>query len=146
MENMAAKLKAQLLATRSDLQQTTTTLRALEGADGHGMKVAMGMQRQITAKRGQIDALQSRIHFLEETLENLAQEKRYQASESRRLSQDLAAVTSEKNRLVTEVEALRSLERQLKDKVTKLEAALDTVAEIFALDSALSCALLSALG
>uniref|UniRef100_W5M891 Coiled-coil domain containing 158 n=1 Tax=Lepisosteus oculatus TaxID=7918 RepID=W5M891_LEPOC len=131
MENMAAKLKAQLLATRSDLQQTTNTLRALEGADGHGMKVAMGMQRQITAKRGQIDALQSRIHFLEETLENLAQEKRYQASESRRLSQDLAAVTSEKNRLVTEVETLRFLERELKDKVTKLEAALDTLSERF---------------
>ena len=32
------------------------------------MKVAMGMQKQITAKRGQIDALQSKIQFLEEAM------------------------------------------------------------------------------
>lgn len=34
------------------------------------MKVAMGMQKQITAKRGQIDALQSKIQFLEEAMAN----------------------------------------------------------------------------
>ena len=34
------------------------------------MKVAMGMQKQITAKRGQIDALQSKIQFLEESMAN----------------------------------------------------------------------------
>lgn len=34
------------------------------------MKVAMGMQKQITAKRGQIDALQSKIQFLEEAMTN----------------------------------------------------------------------------
>lgn len=32
------------------------------------MKVAMGMQKQITAKRGQIDALQSKVQFLEEAV------------------------------------------------------------------------------
>lgn len=30
----------------------------------------MGMQKQITAKRGQIDALQSKIQFLEEAMTN----------------------------------------------------------------------------
>lgn len=34
------------------------------------MKVAMGMQKQITAKRGQIDALQNKIQFLEEAMTN----------------------------------------------------------------------------
>ncbi|XP_066567010.1 coiled-coil domain-containing protein 158 isoform X2 [Amia ocellicauda] len=131
-DNLAAKLKAQLATTRSELEQTKSKLWALEGSDGHGIKVAMGMQRQITAKRGQIDVLQSRIHFLEEKVENMAQEKRNQASESSRLSQELALVTSEKNRLGTEVETLRSLERQLKDKVAKLEAALDKLSERFA--------------
>lgn len=36
------------------------------------MKVAMGMQKQITAKRGQMDALQSKIKFLEEAMTNAA--------------------------------------------------------------------------
>jgi len=36
------------------------------------VKVAVGMQKQITAKRGQIDALQSKIKFLEEAMTNAA--------------------------------------------------------------------------
>lgn len=36
------------------------------------MKVAVGMQKQITAKRGQIDVLQSKIKFLEEATTNAA--------------------------------------------------------------------------
>lgn len=36
-----------------------------------GLRVALGMQKQITAKREQIDFLQSRIQLLEETIEKL---------------------------------------------------------------------------
>lgn len=37
------------------------------------MKVAVGLQKQITAKRGQIDPLQSKIKFLEEAMTNAAE-------------------------------------------------------------------------
>lgn len=36
-----------------------------------GLKVALGIQKQITAKREQIDFLQSRVQLLEEIIEKL---------------------------------------------------------------------------
>lgn len=38
-----------------------------------GLKVALGIQKQITAKREQVDLLQSRVKMLEETTEKLTQ-------------------------------------------------------------------------
>ncbi|KAM9086265.1 coiled-coil domain-containing protein 158 isoform 8-T8 [Megaptera novaeangliae] len=70
METTTNKLKMQLKSAQSELEQTRNTLKSMEGSDGHAMKVAMGMQKQITAKRGQIDALQSKIQFLEESMAN----------------------------------------------------------------------------
>ncbi|KAG7481583.1 hypothetical protein MATL_G00068110 [Megalops atlanticus] len=131
LEGIAAKLRAQLHTVRADLYQAKSTLRTLEGADEHGMKVAMGMQRRITAKREQIDTLQGRIQLLEETTDKLTQEKQQQAAERRRQSQELSAVSAEKKQLEAEVEALHCNEKQLRDKVSKLEAALDKMAERF---------------
>ncbi|XP_072480146.1 coiled-coil domain-containing protein 158 isoform X3 [Notamacropus eugenii] len=70
MECTTNKLKTQLKSAQAELEQTRNTLKTMEGSDGHAMKVAMGMQKQITAKRGQIDALQSKIQFLEEAMTN----------------------------------------------------------------------------
>ncbi|XP_051823377.1 coiled-coil domain-containing protein 158 isoform X8 [Antechinus flavipes] len=70
MECTTNKLKMQLKSAQAELEQTRNTLKTMEGSDGHAMKVAMGMQKQITAKRGQIDALQSKIQFLEEAMTN----------------------------------------------------------------------------
>ncbi|XP_077877559.1 coiled-coil domain-containing protein 158 isoform X6 [Ictidomys tridecemlineatus] len=70
METTTNKLKMQLKSAQSELEQTRNTLKSMEGSDGHAMKVAMGMQKQITAKRGQIDALQNKIQFLEEAMTN----------------------------------------------------------------------------
>uniref|UniRef100_A0A8C8RS13 Coiled-coil domain containing 158 n=1 Tax=Pelusios castaneus TaxID=367368 RepID=A0A8C8RS13_9SAUR len=70
MEGNTNKLRLQLKSAQSELEQTRSTLKTMEGSDGHAMKVAMGMQKQITAKRGQIDALQSKIKFLEEAMTN----------------------------------------------------------------------------
>ncbi|KAJ8381181.1 hypothetical protein SKAU_G00019590 [Synaphobranchus kaupii] len=125
LEGIAAKLRGQLQTVQADLFQAQSTLRTLEGADEHGMKVALGMQRRITAKREQIDTLQGRIQMMEETADKLTKDKRQQAAECKRLSQELANVTLEKKRLESEVEALRCLEKQLREKVGKQEVALD---------------------
>ncbi|XP_034775822.2 coiled-coil domain-containing protein 158-like isoform X1 [Acipenser ruthenus] len=132
MDNATARLKSQLMTANAELEKTKSTLKTLEGADGHAVKVAMGMQKQITAKRGQIDALQSRIHFLEETVENIAKEKRFMKSEINRLNLELTSVSAEKKKLTTEVEAIQSLEKHLKEKVIRLEDALSKTCDRFA--------------
>ncbi|XP_067084182.1 coiled-coil domain-containing protein 158-like [Osmerus mordax] len=130
-EGVAVKLSSQLQSARAELDRARGSLRALEGADGHGMRVAMGMQEQVTAKREQVDSLHGRIQLLEETLERLSHEKRHQSLESRRQVQELASVGEEKRRLQAEVEALRRLERELREKVAKLETALHKMSESF---------------
>ncbi|XP_067846256.1 coiled-coil domain-containing protein 158-like isoform X2 [Heptranchias perlo] len=119
------KLKAQLKAAQCDLDQTREAMKVLEGADTHAMKVAVGMQKQITAKRGQIDALQSKIQFLEEALENSEREKCYLKEEKVRLTKELACIVSERNKIAGELDTLKSQEKSLRDKLMRLETALE---------------------
>uniref|UniRef100_UPI00398EAF52 coiled-coil domain-containing protein 158-like isoform X2 n=1 Tax=Pristiophorus japonicus TaxID=55135 RepID=UPI00398EAF52 len=119
------KLKAQLKSTQNELEQTKEAMKVLEGADTHAMKVAVGMQKQITAKRGQIDALQSKIQFLEETLDNSEREKCYLKEEKVRLTKELACIVSERNKIAGELDALKSQEKCLREKLTRLETALE---------------------
>nr|KAF6386216.1 coiled-coil domain containing 158 [Myotis myotis] len=129
METTTNKLKMQLKSAQSELEQTRNTLKSMEGSDGHAMKVAMGMQKQITAKRGQIDALQSKIQFLEEAMTNANKEKHFLKEEKNKLSQELTTVATEKNKMAGELEVLRSQEHRLKEKVANMEVALDKFAE-----------------
>ncbi|XP_058403280.1 coiled-coil domain-containing protein 158 isoform X2 [Diceros bicornis minor] len=129
METTTNKLKMQLKSAQAELEQTRNTLKSMEGSDGHAMKVAMGMQKQITAKRGQIDALQSKIQFLEEAMTNANKEKHFLKEEKNKLSQELSTVATEKNKMAGELEVLRSQERRLKEKVANMEVALDKFAE-----------------
>ncbi|XP_016361321.1 coiled-coil domain-containing protein 158-like isoform X2 [Sinocyclocheilus anshuiensis] len=124
LEQENLKLKTQLKTLRAELDQANSSLRTLEGADGHGLKVALGMQKQITAKREQIDFLQSRIQLLEETIEKLKMEKHRQALLVKRQTQELLSERESRRRLESEVEALCSQERELKGKAERLEAAL----------------------
>nr|XP_055153237.1 coiled-coil domain-containing protein 158 isoform X2 [Symphalangus syndactylus] len=132
MEMTTNKLKMQLKSAQSDLEQTRNTLKSMEGSDVHAMKVAMGMQKQITAKRGQIDALQSKIQFLEEAMTNANKEKHFLKEEKSKLSQELRTVATEKNKMAGELEVLRSQERRLKEKFTNMEVALDKASLQFA--------------
>ncbi|XP_042113585.1 coiled-coil domain-containing protein 158 isoform X2 [Peromyscus maniculatus bairdii] len=129
METTTNKLKMQLKSAQSELEQTRNTLKTMEGSDGHAMKVAMGMQKQITAKRGQIDALQSKVQFLEEAVTSANKEKHFLKEEKSKLSQELSTVATEKNKMAGELEVLRSQERRLKEKVANMEVALDKFAE-----------------
>ncbi|XP_028347736.1 coiled-coil domain-containing protein 158 isoform X3 [Physeter macrocephalus] len=129
METTTNKLKMQLKSAQSELEQTRNILKSMEGSDGHAMKVAMGMQKQITAKRGQIDALQSKIQFLEEAMANANKEKHFLKEEKTKLSQELSTVATEKNKMAGELQVLRSQERRLKEKLANMEFALDKFAE-----------------
>ncbi|KAM5287638.1 coiled-coil domain-containing protein 158 isoform 7-T9 [Hipposideros larvatus] len=114
------QLLSEVKASRSELNSLTA------------MKVAMGMQKQITAKRGQIDALQSKIQFLEEAMTTANKEKHFLKEEKNKLSQELSTVATEKNKMAGELEVLRSQERRLKEKVANMEVALDKASLQFA--------------
>ncbi|NXE81293.1 CD158 protein, partial [Cochlearius cochlearius] len=132
MENTVNRLKMQLKSAQAELEQTRTALKTMGGSDGHAMKVAVGMQKQITAKRGQIDALQSKIKFLEEAMTNAAKEKHYLREENSKLSQELSYITAENTKITGELEILRSQDKRLKEKMPKMETALDKAAMQFA--------------
>ncbi|KAM6400656.1 coiled-coil domain-containing protein 158 [Pluvialis apricaria] len=132
MENTANRLKMQLKSTQVELEQTRTALKTMEGSDGHAVKVAVGMQKQITAKRGQIDALQIKIKFLQEAMTNAAKEKCYLREENSKLSQELSYITAENTKVAGELEILRSQDRRLKEKISKMETALDKASMQFA--------------
>ncbi|XP_078257851.1 coiled-coil domain-containing protein 158-like isoform X4 [Rhinoraja longicauda] len=119
------KLRAQLKSVQNDLEQNREAMKVLEGADSHAMKVAMGMQKQITTKRGQIDALQSKIQFLEEALENSEREKCYLKEEKVRLTKELACIVSERNKIAGELDSVKSQEKSLREKLMKLDSALE---------------------
>ncbi|KAF1465082.1 hypothetical protein FQV17_0016195, partial [Megadyptes antipodes antipodes] len=132
MANSANRLKMQLKSAQAELERTRTALKTMEGSDGHAMKVAVGMQKQITAKRGQIDALQSKIKFLEEAMTNAAKEKHYLREENSKLSQELSYITAENTKIAGELEILRSQDKRLKEKIPKMETALDKASMQFA--------------
>uniref|UniRef100_A0A8D0GQJ9 Coiled-coil domain containing 158 n=1 Tax=Sphenodon punctatus TaxID=8508 RepID=A0A8D0GQJ9_SPHPU len=132
MDIITNKLKMQLKSAQGELEQTRATVKTMEGSDGHAMKVAMGMQKQITAKRGQIDALQSKIKFLEEAMANATKERHYLKEERSKLSQELSYTAAENHKMTGELEILRSQDRRLKEKIANMEAALDKASVQFA--------------
>ncbi|KAH0615777.1 hypothetical protein JD844_026249 [Phrynosoma platyrhinos] len=132
MEAAVNKLKLQLKSAQIELEQTRATLKTMEGSDGHAMKVAMGMQKQITAKRGQIDALQSKIKFLEEAMTTATKEKHYLKEERNKLSQELTCMAALNTKMAGELEILKSQDKRLKEKLATMEAALDKASMQFA--------------
>ncbi|XP_056601662.1 uncharacterized protein LOC130419173 isoform X2 [Triplophysa dalaica] len=86
-----------------------------------GLKFSLGMQRQITAKREQIDFLQVQIQQLEETVEKLKLDKHQQALEVQRQTQELMSESEIRRTLEAEVKASYSQERGLKRRAERLE-------------------------
>ncbi|XP_041854387.1 coiled-coil domain-containing protein 158-like isoform X2 [Melanotaenia boesemani] len=131
-EGVVMKLQSRLRSAHDELDKIGPTLRALEGADGHGLQVALDMQKEITARREQVDSLQGKIQHLEENMEKLQQEKRYQNLETQRQLQELIFIREEKRQLVNELKALRSKDQQLRERISELEAILHKMSESFA--------------
>ncbi|XP_026177301.1 coiled-coil domain-containing protein 158 isoform X3 [Mastacembelus armatus] len=131
-QGVVLKLQNQLRIAHDELDQVRSTLRTLEGADGHGLQAAMNMQQEITARREQVDSLQSKIQHLEEAMEKLYQEKRYQKMKNQRRVKELTFIREEKRQLADELEALHSKDRQLRDRIGELEAMLHKMSASFA--------------
>ncbi|XP_042344859.1 coiled-coil domain-containing protein 158-like isoform X3 [Plectropomus leopardus] len=131
-EGAVLELHSQLRSAHDELAQVRSTLRTLEGADGHGLQVAVDMQKEVTARREQVDSLQGKIQHLEEIMDKLYQEKRLQTLKNQRQLQQLTFVREEKRQLGDELEALRSKDKQLREHISQLEAILHKMSESFA--------------
>ncbi|XP_063281898.1 coiled-coil domain-containing protein 158 [Pelobates fuscus] len=121
----SASLKTQLHTVLTELEQTKSILRIIEGCDGHAVKVALRMQKKMTAKREKIDTLQSRIQFLEEALSRADKEKQHLKEEDK-LTQE--HVNAERCRLSENLETLRDENKTLKDQVSRMQASMDKAA------------------
>ncbi|XP_015230897.1 PREDICTED: coiled-coil domain-containing protein 158 isoform X2 [Cyprinodon variegatus] len=123
-EGVVLKLQSQLSSAQDELEKVRRSLRTLRATDEHGLQAALDMQKEITAKRGEVDSLQSRIQHLEEQVEKLQQEKRRQNLETHRQLQELTFVREEKRQISSELKALRLKDHQLMERITELEAIL----------------------
>ncbi|XP_075055446.1 coiled-coil domain-containing protein 158 [Mixophyes fleayi] len=124
-EHLTTILKMQLKSAITELEQTKNTLKTVEDCDGHAIQIATRMQKKITAKREQIDTLQSRIHFLEEALSNATKDKQHQKVEKTKLMQECAQEAAERNKLSRLVEILKSENNTFKGNIASTEAAMD---------------------
>ncbi|XP_027888508.1 coiled-coil domain-containing protein 158 isoform X1 [Xiphophorus couchianus] len=131
-EGMVLHLQSQLDSTHDELHKIRRSLRTLKAADSHGLQVALDMQKEITAKREKVDAMQSRIQHLEEKVEELQQEKRRLNLEAHHQLQDLTFVREEKRQLGSEMKALRSKDHQLRERIVELEGILHKMCESLA--------------
>ncbi|XP_040182716.1 coiled-coil domain-containing protein 158 isoform X2 [Rana temporaria] len=124
-ENATAILKMQLKAAIAELAQTKNTMKTVENCDGHAIKIATRMQKKITAKREQIDTLQTRIQFLEEALSNATKDTQHLKLGKTKLLQKCAIQAAEKIKLCDVAEILKSENIALKGNVLNTEATLD---------------------
>uniref|UniRef100_A0A8C5LXX5 Coiled-coil domain containing 158 n=1 Tax=Leptobrachium leishanense TaxID=445787 RepID=A0A8C5LXX5_9ANUR len=124
-ETTSASLKKQLLSALVDLDHAKNCLRTVEGCDGRAIKVALKMQKKITAKREKIDALQSRIQFLEEALSQ-ANKNRHLKVVKDKVAQEYG--NAERCRLTEELEVLRKENKGLREKNLSTQASMDKAA------------------
>ncbi|XP_078809451.1 uncharacterized protein LOC101172169 isoform X3 [Oryzias latipes] len=125
------KLQSQLRNAREELEKLRHTLKTLEGADRQGLQAAFDMQEEVTSRREQANALQSRIQHLEEEVVTLQQEKLLQSLELRRQLQKVSVTEEERRQLEEELKTLRSKDQQLKGRISQLEAMLHKMLESF---------------
>uniref|UniRef100_A0A1A8JF16 Coiled-coil domain containing 158 n=1 Tax=Nothobranchius kuhntae TaxID=321403 RepID=A0A1A8JF16_NOTKU len=130
-QGVVLKLQSQLSGAHDELDKIRRTLRTLQGVERNGLQVALDMQKEITARREQVDSLQGKIQHLEGEVEKLQQEKRHQKLESHRHLQEVTFIREEKRQLAGELKALRSKDQQLKERIDELEAILHKMSESF---------------
>ena len=122
------KLLAQLKAKEHDLKMAKRALKAKESTGGKAVMVAGKMQKEMTAKRGQLDSLQTKMHWLEECLDAALQDKRILKEERERLSAALRKSSTQKEKLTKELEAYVAHNNLLEKRVGALEAGLEKAA------------------
>nr|XP_006821405.1 PREDICTED: coiled-coil domain-containing protein 158-like [Saccoglossus kowalevskii] len=111
-----------------ELNLTRSAFNARDAVDDKAVKVAETMQKQVTAKRGQIDSLQTKLRWMEECLETTLKEKSCYKDERDKLTCKLWKMTSQNEKLIEEVQCFVDQNKEQKRLVNKLDAALEKAA------------------
>nr|XP_057926524.1 coiled-coil domain-containing protein 158-like isoform X3 [Doryrhamphus excisus] len=121
------RLQGRLKSAQTELDRVRSTPRTLEGNGA-----AMDMQKGFTARRQQTDTLKARVQHREEAVKKLDQERSYQNVENQHQVPELAFVKEEKRQLAHELDAVRSKDKLLRERICELEAILHKMTESFA--------------
>ncbi|XP_022079593.1 coiled-coil domain-containing protein 158-like isoform X2 [Acanthaster planci] len=119
-----SRYKTKIQGLQRELQTVHKTIKATAAIDGKAVRVAESMQRQVTAKRSEIDMLQSEIHWLNECLDVLRKEKSALVVERDRYKVQVSELTKNNENLVKEQENENAKRLEQSSVVAKLEASL----------------------
>ncbi|KAL3878349.1 hypothetical protein ACJMK2_030711 [Sinanodonta woodiana] len=85
------------------------------------------MQKEITAKRGQIDSLQSKVRWLEEKIDSQSRTRVNLETDKERLKTSLNKALLQNQELSADLEVAKSRCDDLRAQIKKLETALEKV-------------------
>ncbi|XP_070553636.1 coiled-coil domain-containing protein 158-like isoform X2 [Ptychodera flava] len=122
------RLVSRLHSLESDWDMAQKALRARDAVDGKAVQVAESMQKEVTAKRSQIDTLQSKIHWLDEHLSLAVKENTSLKEENNKLASKFNKLEMQNEKVEREVQSFVDKSKEQKKLITKLEAALEKAA------------------
>ncbi|KAL9973691.1 hypothetical protein ACROYT_G020177 [Oculina patagonica] len=127
-EKEITKLLSRLKGSEQDLALTRKLLKTKGDMSGKAVRVAGAMQQEVTAKRGELDALQSKIHWLTESLNTASKDARYYERRSSELSETVKQVTVDRDQLEFELRKTREQYDEYKKQFNHMEQALEKAA------------------
>ncbi|XP_072170965.1 uncharacterized protein [Diadema setosum] len=127
-DKSSGHLQLRIQALEHDLQLTLEALRATKSADARAVDVADNVQKELLSKRSEVDSLQNKSHWLEESLSAAKKENSVLCAEKELLEDQLSRLTSQLERLQLKLKSLANRRSSQKDIVSKLESALEKAA------------------
>ncbi|XP_071787200.1 coiled-coil domain-containing protein 158-like [Asterias amurensis] len=123
-----SKYRSKIHTQHRDLTAAHDTIQATVVTDGKAVKVAESMQQQVTAKRSEIDTLQSDIHWLKECLDITRKEKSTLVGERDQYKAQLTEMSRNVTNLTEEVQRLTRQKIEQRSVIAKLDQSLKKAA------------------
>lgn len=127
-EKEITKLLSRLKGSEQDLALTRKLLKTKGDMSGKAVRVAGAMQQEVTAKRGELDALQNKIHWLTESLNTASKDARYYERRSSDLTGTVKQLTVERDQLEFDLRTIREQNDEYKKQINHMEQALEKAA------------------
>ncbi|PVD34614.1 hypothetical protein C0Q70_05890 [Pomacea canaliculata] len=119
------KLETKLKEAEHEYKLTQRALKSKDSVDQKAVKVADKIQKEMTAKRSEVDSVRSKLRKLEEKYETLAKEKTMVERDKDSLKSSLAQSLLHSNQLTEELVASQTQNGQLTKQVKLLQDKLE---------------------
>ncbi|KAL5012853.1 hypothetical protein ScPMuIL_011404 [Solemya velum] len=120
-----SRLHAKLKNTEHDLKLATKTLRSKESVDNQAVRVADKVQKQMTAKRSEMDSLNSKVRWVQDKLESVTKERNALESDKEKLKSSLNKALLQNQKLASDIENGQVRHHKLCKDISSLEASLE---------------------